>query len=102
MRCDLDYDPEKMFSEQKVEAWGVMQSLTEEPCYREEDIKDPLNLLYFRGYKAAVDESIVALSEILFDDIGSIEEFKEWCAANICMLLFSILDEQSENEVCES
>lgn len=102
MRCVLDYEAGKTFAEQSVNAWGIMQSLTEEPCYREDDIKDPRDRSYFCGYKAAIDESIMSLSEIIFDDIDSIEEFKDWCAANICMMLFSILDTQSECEVLDS
>lgn len=40
MRCALSFDEDKDLIDQKVAAWGEMQSLKEEPCYREEDIAD--------------------------------------------------------------
>ena len=118
MRCTLDYEDDKTFEEQSVNAWGVMQSLSEDPCYREDDIKDPRDRAYFCGYKAAIDESINSLRDILFDYFEDdnesddyresvydesdsdeiLKKFKEWCSANICMMLFSILDAQTERE----
>ena len=56
MRCALSYDENKDLTDQKLSAWGEMQSLEEDPAYKEEDIKDEKEREYFFGYKMAVDD----------------------------------------------
>lgn len=94
MRCALMYDVNEFFSEQKVAAWGEMQSLTEEPSYKETDL-DEKNALYFTAYKSAMDDAIINYNECLDKDFVT-EEFKKLCAGSICELLFSLIDEQEE------
>ena len=36
MRCALSYDENKELMDQKVAAWGEMQSLEEDPVYKED------------------------------------------------------------------
>ena len=106
MRCAVDYDDEKMFMEQNINAWGEMQSLKEEPCYREEDIKDKLDKEFFRGYKLAMDNVYTALNNMgyycddaenknmCFNDFE--EDLKRSLDGDLCMVLFSILDNQED------
>ncbi|MCQ2558846.1 MAG: hypothetical protein MJ135_06990, partial [Oscillospiraceae bacterium] len=86
---------EKEFLAQKVSAWGEMQSLEEEPAYKESDIKDEQERAFFCGYKYAVDE----LVSLIKDDTSewTKEDIKEIMIGNICMNLFSILDQQGED-----
>ncbi len=110
MRCELQYDKNESFINQSVNAWGELQSLKEEPAYREEDIKDEGDRQFFRGYKYAVDRMIRNVENIIddqFDDVycdgirkamdDLVEELKSDASGDICMLLFSILD----NQECE-
>lgn len=36
MRCALSFDEDKSLIDQKVSSWGEMQSMKEEPAYKEE------------------------------------------------------------------
>ena len=95
MRCALDFDENKPLFDQNVNAWGEMQSLSEEPSYREEDIKDDKDKEFFRGYKYACDEICNYLEDL--DDNELSNDIQTCMAGNIAMQLFSILDNQEEN-----
>lgn len=104
MRCALKYDDEKMFGEQVVEAWGEMQSLNEQPIYKESEL-NKANALYFHGYKNAIDDAFNTLQFMIeeeFDEDTDRDDFleavKASLAAEICMNLFSILDGQEEDK----
>lgn len=99
MRCALSFDEDKDLIDQKVAAWGEMQSLKEEPCYREEDIADGRQRAGFAGYKAAVDDVCRDLDLLLED--GEITEnaslsLQRLMAGSIAMQLSGILDSQDE------
>jgi hypothetical protein len=96
MRCSLKYNKEQHFNEQMVEAWGEMQSVNDEPSYKESDLNKE-NALYFRAYKLAMD-SAIGLFGIIHEEEELREEFEAMCAGDICMLLFSLLDEQGEEK----
>lgn len=101
MRCAIDFDENKMLIEQEVNAWGEMQSLDEEPAYKEKDIKSEKGRAFFFGYKAALDDACCMLDN--FVEFGEIEEetserMQQWLAGNLCMQLFSILDDESCEE----
>ena len=99
MRCALNFDEDKDLIDQKVMAWGEMQSLKEEPCYREEDIKGERQQAFFAGYKAAM--SAVCKDINLLEEDGEITEnaslsLQRLMAGSIAMQLFGILDSQEE------
>lgn len=101
MRCAIDYDENKPLIEQEVKAWGEMQSLKEEPAYKESDIKSANAKAFFLGYKAALDDACSVLDN--FVDFNEIEEetserMQQWLAGDMCMQLFSILDDESCEE----
>lgn len=99
MRCALSFDEDKSLIEQKVSAWGEMQSLKEEPAYKEEDIKDKEDAEFFRGYKSAVDEACNLLDTMVEDEelTEDVSEHLQRClAGSIVELLFSILDYEEE------
>ena len=99
MRCALSYDENKELSEQSLSAWGEMQSLDEDPGYKEADIASEKERAYFKGFKAACD-SVCHDLDALVDD----EEISEEASGNIqalmagelAMQLFSILDYQED------
>lgn len=96
MRCALKYDDELRFAEQKVSSWGELQSLAEEPSYKEAELSKG-NAIAFMAYKMAMDDAIdnyEACSEADYD----IDVFKRMCAGSICEMLFSILDEVEEGK----
>lgn len=97
MRCALSFDENKELTEQKLSAWGEMQSLEEDPGYKEEDIKDEKQKEYFFGYKMACDEFCKNLDNAVEDEMIS-EEASEHLQAlmsgELAMQLFSILDYQ--------
>lgn len=99
MRCALCFDENKDLTEQKLSAWGEMQSLEEDPGYKEEDIKDEKQKEYFFGYKMACDEFCKNLDNAVEDEMIS-EEASEHLQAlmsgELAMQLFSILDYQEE------
>lgn len=100
MRCAIDFDENKPLLDQKVRAWGEMQSLNDEPEYREEDIKDERERNIFQGYKMALDDVCGILMNCVDD--GEIDEessnyIQGLMSGDLCELLFSILDNQ-ENE----
>lgn len=100
MRCAIDFDENKPLMEQEVRTWGEMQSLEEEPGYKESDIKDVKDKMYFMGYKAALDDVCNVLDNFVVD--GELDEetsfdIQRWLSGELCMNLFSILD----NEYCE-
>lgn len=99
MRCALSFDENKDLIDQKLSAWGEMQSLEEEPAYREENIKDEEQKEYFFGYKMAVDDMCKNLNMLI--DSGDIsedasDELQAYMAGELAMQLFSILDYQEE------
>ncbi|MCF0260645.1 MAG: hypothetical protein HUJ54_12375 [Erysipelotrichaceae bacterium] len=109
MRCAVYIDENKDLISQNVKAWGELQSLNEEPCYREEDIKSAVDKAEFAGYKMALDD-VIASAEDLTDlaDAAAygclssglkrfVEDIKDRCYGNLCMLLFSIIDNQDSD-----
>ena len=100
MRCALSFDENKDLIDQKLSAWGEMQSLEEDPAYKEEDIKDEKERQYFFGYKMAVDDMCKNLNMLIdsgdISDEGS-DEFQAYMAGELAMQLFSILDYQEED-----
>lgn len=101
MRCALSYDENKALIDQKVAAWSEMQSLKENPAYKEEEIRDKRDQEYLLGYKMAIDDVCDNL-KLLVDEGEITEEASErlqrFMAANIAMQLFSILDNQEDDE----
>lgn len=99
MRCALSFDENKELMDQKVAAWGEMQSLEEDPAYKEEDIKDEKEREYFLGYKMACDEICKDIDNLVEDEMMSEEAYNHLqalMAGSIAMQLFSILDNQEE------
>ena len=92
MRCALSYDKNKDLIDQKLSAWGVMQSL-------EEDIKDEKEREYFLWHKMACDEICKDIDNLVEDEMMSEEasdHLQALMAGSIAMQLFSILDNQEE------
>ncbi len=113
MRCALQFDEHKDLSNQMLSAWGEMQSLKEDPAYKEEDIKDARDRGFMKGYKAALDDVFNNLEnnmDAYMDIDGSstlgkirkeiVEEvasaLSKLAAGELAMQLFSILDNQEE------
>lgn len=99
MRCAIKIDEEKSLYKQKVSAWGELQSLNEEPGYKEEDIKSEADKKFFEGYKFAFDEVDSILKNAIEEDTISEDEaddIRTSMSGSLCMMLFSILDEQEE------
>ena len=99
MRCALSYDESKDLVDQKLSAWGEMQSLEEDPAYKEEDIKDEKERECFLGYKMACDEICKDIDNLVEDGTMSEEasdHLQALMAGSIAMQLFSILDNQEE------
>lgn len=97
MRCKLDFNEEMPLYSQKVKAWGITQSLEEEPCYSESDIKNDENRHFLEGYKAAIDDLCTALDSLTESiDISneSAETVIQWMRGKVCMVLFGILDDE--------
>lgn len=100
MRCAIDFDENKPLVDQEIRAWGEMQSISEEPCYKESDIKKEKDREFFFGYKAALDDACNVLEQFVeFGDLdeATSEEIQCYLSGELCMQLFSILD----NEYCE-
>lgn len=100
MRCAVDFDENKALFDQEIKAWGEMQSLEEEPCYKESDIKDEREKEFFNGYKFAFDTVCNLLESSVFDETISedVSEHLQICmSGELAMMLFSILD----NQYCE-
>jgi len=99
MRCALSFDENKDLIEQNLAAWGEMQSLKDEPAYKEEEITDNEDKAFFRGVKMAMDAVIVDLENAVVDEIISKdanEHLQSLIAGELAMHLFSILDNQEE------
>lgn len=99
MRCALSFDENKELIDQKLSAWGEMQSLEEDPAYKEEDIKDEKEREHFLGYKMACDEICKDIDNLVEDGMMSEEasdHLQALMAGSIAMQLFSILDNQEE------
>ena len=99
MRCALSFDEDKDLIDQKVAAWGEMQSLDEEPCYKEEDIRGERQQTFFIGYKAAMskacnDINLLEKDGVLTENVSL--SLQRLMAGNIAMILFSMLDSQEE------
>lgn len=103
MRCAVEFDENKPLCDQEIKAWGEMQSLEEEPGYRESDIKDEREQEFFRGYKFAFD-TVCTILDNLTDEIHEeltqeqSEEIQRWMNGELCEVLFSILDNQACDE----
>ena len=97
MRCALSFNEDERLYDQEVSAWGEMQSMNEEPSYKESDIADPGDKRLFEGMKWMIDEVYSDL-ECMEDDGMITEEASEHLQAlmsgNLAMMLFSILDRQ--------
>lgn len=101
MRCAIQFDEDKPLIEQNVNAWSEMQSLDEEPAYREENIKSVEDKEFFRGYKFAMDDVCKILDNFVVDNELTnkvSEEIQRWMSGDLCMHLFSILDNQPEDD----
>lgn len=101
MRCALKFDEKVSLSVQKLSAWGEMQSLDEDPEYREEDIEDEKMAEWFRGYKYAIDDVCTDLENAVEEGIitkEALEELESYFSGQVCTALFSILDEEVNNE----
>lgn len=99
MRCALSYDENKDLIDQKLSAWGEMQSLEEDPAYKEEDIKDEKEAAFFKGVKMAMDSVCHDLENLVEEEKISEEasdELQALMAGELAMHLFSILDNQEE------
>lgn len=93
MRCAIKYSYDKTFYEQTLEAWGEMQSIGEDPCYKENELNAE-NKVIFNAYKVAMDDAITNYETLHEDNEQEVEKFKDLCAGDVCLLLFSLLDEQ--------
>lgn len=96
MRCELDFNEEIPLYSQKVKAWGTMQSLEEEPCYSESDIKHDENRHFLDGYKVAIDDLSTALETLADGNTISEESARtvmQWMLSDLCMVLFGILED---------
>ena len=99
MRCALSYDKNKDLIDQKLSAWGEMQSLEEDPAYKEEDIKEEKERECLLGYKMACDEIWKDIDNLVEDEMMSEEasdHLQALMAGSIAMQLFSLLDNQEE------
>ena len=111
MRCAIDFNENEMLQDQKVRAWGEMQSTQEEPASKEEDIKSESAKNFCHGYKCALDDVCSILSNMEKDDhdinlknAGSLfedtitksvsEHIQDLMAGELCMQLFAILDDE--------
>lgn len=99
MRCALSYDPEKTFFDQKLSAWGEMQSLNEEPGYKETDIKSDKEQIFFSGVKFAMD-FVNNLADNMEEDGMISDDAADFIRQDICselaLNLFSILDNEED------
>lgn len=101
MRCALCVNENETLFDQEVSAWGEMQGMDEEPAYKESDIKDIEDKYFFMGFKMACDETIYDLELLLEDNENCaeiVDDFKSFIYGDVCMQLFSILD----NQECEN
>jgi len=97
MRCAVDFDENKPLYDQEIKAWGELQSLEEEPCYRESEIKSKDEQEFFKGYKFALDSVCNILHNMEFDETITEEQSNEiqlFMSGELCMMLFSILDNE--------
>lgn len=101
MRCAVSYNENEPLTLQEVKAWSELQSLSEEPAYRESDIKDDKGKQFFYGYKCALDDLKTVLENLEFD--GALKRKKkelilDWMDGNLFDALVSILDDQFEDD----
>ena len=99
MRCALSFDENKDFAAQNLAAWGEMQSTSEEPSYREEDIRDKWDMAFFRGVKVAMDSVSIDLINLVEDGEltqNTADYLLSLISGELAMHLFSILDNQEE------
>ena len=120
MRCALYFDAEKCLCDQDVATWGQYQSLSEDPDYKETDIKDPVDRQAFYIAKHMVDEISMDFDNYLDgieteDEYGpdvvaihekrviteAFEDIMEGLTGEICMLLYHILDNQEDDDIME-
>lgn len=101
MRCAIYFDESKPLVEQEVMAWGEMQSLDEEPSYKESDIKDEAEKKRFEGYKKGFDDVCTDLENLVSDGVISeyqSGEIQNRMCSDLGMALFSILDNEIEED----
>lgn len=99
MRCAVDFDESKPLYDQEVRAWGELQILTEEPEYKESDIKSKSERDFFDGYKYAFDDVVNILENLVdVEDISEevSEQIQDWMSGKLCEMLFSILDNEED------
>ena len=102
MRCALCWDEDKPLMEQSVSAWGEMQAMDEVPCYKEDEIAAAVNKEFFRGAKFAMDQVCNILDNMQGDgELAQVtnEDIQHMMSGELCMLLFSILDDQGGDDL---
>lgn len=100
MRCAIKFDKSKALADQEVKAWGELQSLKDEPEYKESDIKGADNKMFFFSYKCAMDDTWADLDSMVFDEVLTEEQansIKSCMEANLYMILFDLLDGEDED-----
>ena len=101
MRCAITFDENKPLYNQKVKAWGEMQSLKEDPAYKEEYIKSDKNKNFFDGYKYAFDDMRNTLNFLVDEQEitkEQSEEIQTHLSGSLCEMLFSILDNEENTD----
>ena len=99
MRCALQYNEKKELAMQKVKAWGEMQSLEDEPSYKEEDLTEE-SRTWFHGFKCAIDYAINDLKYNMFmsEPCGFVQDEIDRevriLIGEVAMMLFVLIDEQ--------
>lgn len=97
MRCELKYDSELPFADQSVDAWGEYQQVEkDDPCYKETDLNTS-NYVFFSHYKQALDDAygeFEAMFEQEYESEITCREFKDRLSRALCLLLFSLIDDQ--------
>lgn len=97
MRCAIKIDKNIALADQEVKAWGEMQSLEEEPVYKESDIEEEKDKKFFFGYKCSMDDTWAELDNLVFDEEITEEQaskVKERMKGSLCKVLFELLDSQ--------
>lgn len=101
MRCALDFDENLPLAKQNLRAWSEMQSLDDEPAYKETDIKDSNSKSFMFGYKSAMDDVCKVLDNFVEDGNlarNTSAEIQTWLSSELCMQLFTILDDEPDSD----
>jgi hypothetical protein len=97
MRCALSFDENTALYEQKVKAWGELQSLDDEPAYKEEDIVDKEARVFFHGLKVAFETVANDLDDMVEDEEiteDASNKIQRGMCAELALHLFRIIDHQ--------